>query len=98
MKPIRPEREPRWLELLESGSPRNLYDRFQYSFTRTHEIATRFCFIDYDRELALIAEVEEEGKRKIIGVGRLASDPAHEISEFAAWRRTVGRGGGSEVG
>ena len=46
--------------------------RFRYMFkATTHEMATRFCFIDYDREIAIVAETEEDGQRKLIGVGRL---------------------------
>ncbi len=26
----------------------------------THEIASRYCFIDYDREMAIVAELQEE--------------------------------------
>ena len=26
-------------------------------------MATRYCFIDYDREIAIVAEIEEEGPR-----------------------------------
>jgi acetyltransferase len=46
-------------------------------------MATRYCFIDYDRELGIVAEVEEEGQRKLIGVGRLVADMDHEVAEYA---------------
>ena len=41
----------------------------------SHEVATRYCYIDYDREIAIVAEVMEKGQRALIGVGRLIADP-----------------------
>jgi len=46
-------------------------------------VATQFCFIDYDREIAIVAEVNMEGRKKLIGVGRLIADPDVEIAEYA---------------
>jgi len=84
LRPIKPEDEPLWLELLGSCSKQSIYSRFRYDFFYdAHEIATQFCFIDYDREMAIVAEVENEGKKKLIGVGRLIADPDVEISEYA---------------
>jgi acetyltransferase len=41
-----------------------------------HERLTRICFIDYDREMALVAERRdpETGEREIMGVGRLSKN------------------------
>ncbi len=50
---------------------------------RRTQVATRYCFIDYDREIGIVAEVEEDGQRKLIGVGRLVADPDHESVEYA---------------
>jgi acetyltransferase len=60
----------------------------------THEMATRFCFIDYDRSIAIVAEIERDGQRELIGVGRLEADANHHEAEYAvlvadAWQ---GRG------
>ncbi|MCX6270172.1 MAG: bifunctional acetate--CoA ligase family protein/GNAT family N-acetyltransferase [Bacteroidetes bacterium] len=83
-RPIKPEDEPLWLELLRNCSRESLYFRFRYFFHwETHEIASRFCYIDYDREIAIVAEIEEDGTRKLVGVGRLIADPDHENVEFA---------------
>jgi acetyltransferase len=58
--------------------------RFRYSFKgTTHEMASRFCFIDYDREMAIVAELEEADGHKLVGVGRLVADPEHETAEYA---------------
>ena len=59
LRPIKPEDEPMWHELLASCSPESIRFRFRYLFKQTtHEMATRFCFIDYDREIAIVAEIE----------------------------------------
>ncbi|MBW6536381.1 MAG: GNAT family N-acetyltransferase [Mariniphaga sp.] len=84
LRPIKPEDEPMWLELLASCSKESIYHRFRYDFYfDSHEVATQFCFIDYDREIAIVAEVEEEGQKKLIGVGRLIADPDVEMMEYA---------------
>jgi acetyltransferase len=84
LRPIKPEDEPLWLELLASCSKESIYSRFRYFFHwNTHEVAAKFCYIDYDRELAIVAELEEDGKKKLLGVGRLAADPEHETVEYA---------------
>jgi acetyltransferase len=93
LRPIKPEDEPLWLELLGSCSKESIYSRFRYDFYYdSHEVATQFCFIDYDREMAIVAEVEEDGHKKLIGVGRLISDPDVVIAEYAvlitdAWQK-----------
>ena len=84
LRPIKPEDEPMWLELLGSCSKESIYLRFRYDFYfDSHEVASQFCFIDYDREIAIVAEIEEDGKKKLIGVGRLIADPDVEVVEYA---------------
>ncbi len=84
LRPIKPEDEPMWHELLGSCSTQSLWFRFSYLFKQTtHEMASRYCFIDYDREMGIVAEVEEDGQRKLIGVGRLVADADHNTAEYA---------------
>jgi acetyltransferase len=84
LRPIKPEDEPLWLEMLASCSKQSIYSRFRYDFYfDSHEVATQFCFIDYDREMAIVAEVEVNGRKRLIGVGRLIGDPDGEIAEYA---------------
>ena len=37
----------------------------------THEMLARFCNIDYDRDIAIVAEMKENEKRRTIGIGRV---------------------------
>ncbi len=84
LRPIRPEDEPLWMELLASCSPETIFSRFRSAVAwRRHEFATRYCFIDYDREIAMVAEGIRDGKRKLLGVGRLIADPDHQTVEYA---------------
>ena len=84
LRPIKPEDEPMWHELLAGCSKESIRSRFSALIKQfTHEMATRYCFIDYDREIAIVAEIEEEGRRKLAGVGRLVADANHETAEYA---------------
>jgi acetyltransferase len=100
LRPIQPEDEPMWHELLKNCSERSLWLRFRYLFKETtHEMATRFCFVDYDRTMAIVAELELLGKRRLVGVGRLVADADHREAEYAvlvadAWQ---GRGLGTLI-
>jgi acetyltransferase len=84
LRPIKPEDEPMWHQLLASCSQESLWFRFLYLFKgTTHEMATRYCFIDYDREIAIVAEVQQDGQRSLIAVGRLVADADHTDAEYA---------------
>ena len=98
LRPIQPEDEPMWHDLLGRCSERSIWLRFRYVFKETtHEMATRFCFIDYDRTMAIVAEVEKDDQKQLVGVGRLVADADRREAEYAvlvadAWQ---GRGLGS---
>jgi acetyltransferase len=84
LRPIKPEDEPMWMELLRSCSRETIYSRFRYFFFwESHEVATRYCYIDYDREIAIVAEIAEGEKRRLVGVGRLVADPMRDSVEYA---------------
>lgn len=83
LRPIRPEDEPHWMAMLAACSRETLYMRFRYMFQwATHEAAMRYCFTDYDREIAIVAE-REGGEPRLVGVGRLVAEPEHEAAEYA---------------
>ena len=84
IRPIRPEDEPMEKEMFKSFSRQTQYYRF-FGFIKdvTHELLVRYTQIDYDREMALIAEMEEDGEKKMIGVVRLVADSKNEKAEYA---------------
>ena len=60
------------------------YFRFFYGVGKlTPQMLVRFTQLDYDREMALVAVVDEGGHDRAIGVARYAADPADEGCEFA---------------
>ncbi len=56
---------------------------FSYIKNLDHELLILFCNVDYDRHMAIVAEIIENGKRKIIGVGRLVMQPDFRSGELA---------------
>jgi acetyltransferase len=78
IRPIRPEDEPLMVRFHESLSEQSVYMRYFHmlglSQRTAHERLTRICFIDYDREMALVSERTnpETGEREIMGVARLS--------------------------
>jgi acetyltransferase len=84
LRPIRPEDEPMWLEMFQSFSEESIrYRFFQMIRDTPHEVRVRYCNIDYDREMAIVAEITTEGKRKILGVTRLIEEPGSKTGELA---------------
>ena len=88
IRPIRPEDEPALVKFHESLSERTVYSRYlqmlNLSQRTAHERLTKICFIDYSRQMALVAERTnpETGEREIIGVGRLQGIGGEE-AEYA---------------
>jgi len=84
LRPIKPEDEPMWLEWFQSLSEESIrYRFFQMLKDTPHEVRVRYCNIDYDREVAMVAEVVENGKRKILGVTRLSIESDGKHGEMA---------------
>ena len=88
IRPIRPEDEPKLVTFHERLSERSVYLRYANLMKLEQRVAhnrlARICFIDYDREMALVAERPvEEDDDQIIGVGRLTKQPGRNEAEFA---------------
>lgn len=84
LRPIKPEDEPMWLEMFQNFSERSIRYRFFEIIKDTpHEVRIRYCNIDYDREMAIVGELEEKGQRKIAGVVRLIIEPDMKAGEVA---------------
>jgi len=82
-RPIKPEDEPLLKEMLSTLSEETLKRRFfQMIKSVTHEMLIKLCNIDYDREMAIVAETRENQKRKFIGLGGLMVEPDFKRGEF----------------
>jgi acetyltransferase len=84
LRPIRPEDEAMESEFINGLSEEtNRYRFFSIVRNLPHSDLVRFCNIDYDREMAIVAEITEGGRRREIGVGRLIAEPDRRRGEFA---------------
>jgi acetyltransferase len=89
IRPIRPEDEPLMVKFHETLSDRSVYLRYFCSLSLSrrvaHERLLRICFGDYDREMALVAELTDPGtgERRIMGVGRLSKLRSGNEAEVA---------------
>ncbi|MGC2368118.1 MAG: GNAT family N-acetyltransferase, partial [Candidatus Sulfotelmatobacter sp.] len=89
IRPIRPEDEPPMVKFHETLSDRSVYLRYFCSLSLSrrvaHERLLRICFGDYDREMALVAELTDPGtgEHRIMGVGRLSKLRSGNEAEVA---------------
>ena len=73
----------------ETLSEESVYHRYfsqlKLDQRMAHERLTRICFNDYDREIALVAELKSTttGSREILAVGRLSKARGLNEAEFA---------------
>jgi acetyltransferase len=86
IRPIRPEDEPLMIDFHHGVSEHSAYLRYfhtmKYSARVAHDRLTRICFNDYDREIALVAEVAEPDS-EILAVARLTQKHGLPEAEFA---------------
>jgi acetyltransferase len=91
LHPVRPEDEPLLHDLAGHMTPEDLRMRF---FTPVrdlgHKIAARLSQIDYDREMALVAEKEGAA----LGIARFFADPDRLRAEYAVAVRSDWKGRG----
>jgi acetyltransferase len=105
IRPIRPEDEPAMVHFHETLSDQSVYYRYFHMMNLEqrvrHERLMRTCFIDYDREMALVAERRnpETGDPEILAVSRMtrvhwANEAEVAIIVSDQWQ---GRGLGKEM-
>ena len=94
VRPIRPEDENAHREFVKAMTPEDLRLRFFGSVgTFEHSQLARMTQIDYDREMALIATVDnQDGVAQTLGVVRAVADPDNETAEFAVTVRSDQKG------
>jgi len=89
IRPVRPEDEPLLVQFHQKLSAESVYMRYAHMMNLQHRIAhdrlTRICFIDYDREMVLVADHKDptSGEHQLLGVGRLTRYHNSDSAEFA---------------
>ncbi|NMG56512.1 bifunctional acetate--CoA ligase family protein/GNAT family N-acetyltransferase [Aromatoleum aromaticum] len=93
IRPIKPEDAELEVEFVRTLSAETKYYRFMNTMRELPPaMVARLTQIDYDREMAFLATIPEDGKEIEIGVCRYAVNPDGESCEFAivvadAWQR-----------
>jgi acetyltransferase len=86
IRPIRPEDEPLMVGFHAGLSEHSVYMRYFHALKLgqrvAHDRLTRICFVDYDREMVLVA-VRRQPERQIVGVGRLSKIYGSREAQFA---------------
>jgi acetyltransferase len=96
VRPIRPEDEAQHRRFLERLDPEDIRMRiFQTRRELPRSELARLTQIDYDREMAFIAEaLDAQGVHETLGVARTVSDPDRVEAEFAIIVRSDLKGAG----
>ncbi len=89
IRPIRPEDESLIVKFHEALSEESVYLRYarlmHVSQRTAHERLAQICYNDYDREIALVAEVQDTvgDEPQIVAIGRLTKKLGTRDGEFA---------------
>jgi acetyltransferase len=85
LRAIRPEDEDLWREMIESLSDETVQQRFFGPVNEiTKSMLVRYCHIDYDREIAIVAIGGKGAEKQMLGVARLTIENSNaEEGEFA---------------
>lgn len=84
LRPIKISDEPLFKDFFYSLSDDTLYRRFiSMRKDMPHERLQRFVIIDYAKEMAILAMIQQEEKEIIVGVGRYSMQEAAHIAEVA---------------
>ena len=87
IRPIRPEDEPLMATFNRTLSPYSIYLRYFHPISSaqlvSHEQLASLCFIDYDREISLVAERPSGHSHEIIGMGQLTKLQGTSDAEFS---------------
>jgi acetyltransferase len=104
IRPIRPEDEPLMRPFHNTLSEDSVYLRYAHavglSQRISHQQLARLCFIDYAREMALVAlRAHPTGELELVAVGRLIMEHERNEAEFAMLISDSfqGKGLGSEL-
>ena len=83
IRPIKPEDELLLVGLFKSFSKETMRSRFfQYPREISHPILARYCNIDYNKEVIIVAELVDNHERLIVGMTSVIIEPDGESGEL----------------
>jgi acetyltransferase len=105
IRPIRAEDEPLLVRFHQGLSDQTVRQRYLHvmksSFRVSHGRLTRICFVDYDREIALVAQgrASDESDPQILAIARLTRSAGTDGAEFGLMvtDRAQNQGVGTEL-
>jgi acetyltransferase len=103
VRPIGPDDEPLVRAFHEALSETSVYNRYAHvvrlSDRITHAYLIRSCFVDYERQMALVALPAAPAQPAIVAIGRLIKSHDEDEAEFAlaVSDRYQGHGIGTEL-
>ena len=89
LRPVRPEDEPLMVKFHAALSERSVFLRYFHAARLSQRVAhdrlVRICFLDYDREIALLVDraVPESGEHEILAIGRMSKLHGANAAEVA---------------
>ncbi len=83
LRPVRPEDKLMYEEMLATLSEETLRTRYFGVREITNDLVVRSCNMDYDREIAILAEIRDHEKKRMIGTIHLIHEPDTRKGEFA---------------
>jgi acetyltransferase len=84
VRPVRPDDADMLQAFVRGLSQESRYFRFASAISELPaRVLSRFTLIDYDREMALVAVVKEQGVERLIGVSRYITNPDGASCEFS---------------
>jgi acetyltransferase len=79
IRPILPEDASLLQEGFSRLSPETIYYRFLESASQLSDVqARRLATLDYHKQMAFVAAIDEGGEERLVGVARYAIDPSRE--------------------
>jgi acetyltransferase len=84
IRPVKPEDAPLFISFFDRLSRTSIYFRFFRLVKKLEpDMLARFTQTDYDREVALVALDQTDGREQMLGVARVMGDPDGLSGEFA---------------
>jgi acyl-CoA hydrolase/GNAT superfamily N-acetyltransferase len=100
LRPVRMNDEPLLKDFFYRLSTDCMYSRFISSRTdMPHERLQKFVAINYNREVVILATIEQDGKEEVVGMGQYIIDEKSHTAEvaFVTLDSYQGRGIGAEL-